>query len=307
MCLLNKKKLNLIKDFTSFLNNPFENKRYVLSEKDNFYFTWIDAKFSTDYVRNLNITSSDRYKKYFKKHQQLRNIPIWIKSGRKVKYWDLYDLYKTIILHGLDFSTVNIEVSFISPMGPFQKDDFKNIINHEIYHDILVELLLNQELNERNFRFRVDGLVKCLNADDKSFYINVSQVSNDGILFSLKDTKALEELVSSNDVRFLFDTLLLKKTSKMSLEGISNNFSSFPFKLFLTNDKYFSQEIRMSDVRVTYQFDNFSEFTNYLYVPFSNIKSHKDNLKEHITNFSDNLKHELEKKTKNSQPLFLVK
>lgn len=307
MSFSNKKSLKESKDFTSYLSSPFENKHYLLSSKDNFYFTWIDAKFSIDYIRNLNIVSSERYKAYFKKHKQLRNIPIWIKSGSKVNYWNLYDLYKSLIIHGLNFSSVNTEVSFISPMGPFQKDNLKNFINHEIYHDIVVELLLNNELNERSFRFRVDGLVKCLTVENKSFYLNVCQISNDGILFSIKDSKALEDLVSSNDVRILFDTSLLKNTSKLALEEISNQFSSFPFKLFLTNDEYFSQYIKMSDVRVSYQFNNFADFTNYLYIPFSVISSHKDLLKEHITNFSNNLKDELEKKIKSSQPLFLVK
>ncbi|MDA9793056.1 hypothetical protein N9B72_00590 [Bacteriovoracaceae bacterium] len=294
------------KTFASYLANPFHSKSFKLSTGDKLYFSWVDAGFTTEFVKNLSRSKNVNYQQFLNRHKQLKNIPMWIKRGKSIKQWALYELYRTLILHGSDFCNENLQVSFISPLGPFQKEKLKNIINPTTYNDIVIDLLLKEELNCRNFRFRVDGLVKSyVDKSNESYHLKVAQVSSDGILFSLSNYEHFKKIQSSKELNFLFDTSILKKTSKGSLASISNAFSKYPFELFFTNDHLFDQYVDIKNIRFTYQYDNFSEFTNFIYISFRHINSLKDPLHEHVCNFSDNLKSNLKKEI--SHKLVLIK
>lgn len=300
-----QKKTHSELSFKDYLENPFKNQVYSLSSKDNLFFKWFDAKFSTDYVKE-KLHSANEVKKRFAHHSLLKESKIWIKQKHKVQSWYLYEFYMAVINNGINQFMKEIEVSFISPMGPFKREKAIIFIKPNIYHEIIAGLLIGHELRERLFRYRVDGLVKCFSGNDV-YYLNVNQISQNGILMSLNDDSTFFKMQNAKGMRFLFDSSLLQKTKKYSLEIIKQEFSNYPFKLFLTNDEMFSHEINVEDIRFTGQYDSVSEKTNYIYINFKNLKSYKINLNQIVYDFSNNLKNELENELKKNQPLFLVK
>lgn len=291
--------------FLDYLDNPFQDQQFSISSRDNLYFKWFDAKFSTDYVKQNLLKNTELLRK-FSYLNTLKETKIWIKQLHKVQSWLLYDFYKEIINNGLNQFKRDVEVSFISPMGPFKKESLTNFIKPNLFHDIVVRLLLDHELRQRNFRFRVDGMVKIF-CDGDVYFLNVNQISQNGILLSLNNESSFLKIQKANNIKFLFDSSLLQKTLNSSIDVIKNEFSNYPFKLFLTNDEVYSHNINISDIHFKGHYETISENINYLYINFHHIKSCTIMLEKIVYEFSENLKNQLENELKKNQPLFLVK
>ncbi len=207
----------------------------------------------------------------------LRQIPIWVQCGRKVRQFNLFDLYASYILNQgqerLD-PHLPMDISFISGSGPFKNMAISECFNHQLYHDMVMVLLLEQKIPKRDFRIRVKAklLVEYGENFEKGHLFQLEQMTGHGLLFSCDSEFYFKEWAGIKNMRVLINSEMMNDASKMSLDEMRHYFDQFPFNLMYSSRKEDAVTFNTVDVHSNSGFDYFLHKKVYLFLPFEKIE-----------------------------------
>lgn len=283
-----------------YLSTPLNKSQCPLTTNQNMSFHWADYSLTCDIYRGL-IKNDAKY------HQiqntlvlnmdQLRTVPVWVKTIDGVSTLSLYDIYDSLTTKGkMSRFYVNKEnklvLSFSGPEGPFEILSPSECINKNRYSDFVFTYLLQEKLPTRDFRVRCKGSVLCYYdvCFNKQIKIDVEQITSDGILFSTDDDTLKDKLFYSKEIKFLMNLELFHQNLHKSFNELRNNFSDYEYNLFFTRDSRHSYHVQPKNLYFYHAYDFDQTGKTYFYCHFSNFKGKNNILENIMKEFTDQLR-----------------
>lgn len=270
-------------------------EEFALGDNGVMVFHWADFHETCDSVKEALEREPELLQDFQKRVSgisQLSTIPVWIKTREKVHQTSMHDLYDKHIFNrtigGVDpFGP--IEISFISGTGPFKTMAITECFNKTIYRDYILINLIQGKLPRRDYRVRIKSKVLFEYGEDysKAHLINLDQLTNNGLLFSLDAAVFQKELAGSEGFRVLLETTSLSSAIGKNLEELKSHFTQYAFNLMYSSNKTDSIYCKLSDFSVQSSFDFFKSKKVYLFIPYSKIQAGKDTHVRNIKEFMD--------------------
>jgi hypothetical protein len=240
-------------------------EEFSLCDNGNMVFHWADFHETCDNVKE-RLENDPGLMDDFKRREaaigRLQLIPIWIKTKNKfhqLTMFDLYELYITDNSHlvgELDV-TGQIEVSFISPTGPFKEMAITQCFSQITYKDFILVYLLKDKLPRRDYRIRLKSkvLMEFGPNFERAQLINLEQMTMTGLLFSIDSEIYQKELTQVVSVRTFIETQTLKEAIGKNLSSLQSHLSQHAFNLLFSTNKQDAIECSLADLSSRSSFD----------------------------------------------------
>lgn len=212
-------------------SRPRLTDRIVFDRDGNLSFHWADSEETCAIWRERIKTDPDLradFEEKCREMEDMRNLPVWIRRDNTVSHTHFYALYENTIGGTWRFGSKPLEVSLVSPSGPWRWVRPSECFNPVTYHAfVMIDLLLGK-LPYREFRLRVKA--KLLLEHGPGFngadLVALEQVTAKGFLFRVPEELAANTSLLAHPWRFLIHA--------RGLEDLSPARTSNPF---YTHDK----------------------------------------------------------------------
>lgn len=284
---------------SSFLNDTAIHKslgeEFSLCEKGSMVFHWADFHETCDTIRS-HMEADPSLHEDFKRREAailgLTQIPVWIRTQRKVHQMTMHELYERYIMNrshlvgGIDpFGP--IEISFISATGPFKAMTIAECFNKLTYRDFVLINLLKGKLPRRDFRIRLQSRVLVEYGPDfeNAKLVNLEQMTSKGLLFSVDSDFFIKELSQCSTMRFLIDTEILRSGKGKNLAELKAHLGQHTFNLMYSSRKEDAIECSLKSFSTQSSFDFFKNKRVYLFTVYENLASSNPRAAEDMQHF----------------------
>ena len=164
----------------------------------------------------------------------LKNIPVWIKKGHKLYTTHLFDIYESHLQQKTIFdydASAPLDISFISPSGPFKKMAISDCLNIQSYQDFVFLSLLDNKLPTREFRLRLQSRLLFESGSDFEHTLlgSLCQVTTKGLLFKVKGADFFNKIKDSTQLRLLMNTQIFESTKDdLTWTDVKNTVKNWP-------------------------------------------------------------------------------
>ena len=253
----------------------FWKQKIKLCDFGSVSFFWSD---SDEFCLNLkkliecHPEFQDIYQQKIESLEALKKIPVWFKVKSKVIEKNMFELYEDHIL-GKDLLPIHsqVECSFLSSKGPFNKLIISELLNPVMYQEFIMVLLLSDKLNRRQFRLRMNS--RLLMEQNHSIHlVNFEQLSTDGILISSE--KPLVEAT----LNFFLDYQVLSGTDEMTLDELKNYLSTKAINFLYSAQESARIPINTQGIHAQVKFDCVKNNLYYYFIEFNRFEN-KDAVK----------------------------
>jgi hypothetical protein len=240
----------------------------ILCPPSHMLFHWSDALETSEQMRAMML-SNESYSREFKKCDQalsqLRSVPLWIKTEKKIIQTSMYDLYEQYILFEDNlFGTLDpycpYEISFLSGVGPFRRLSVFECLSESTHREFVIIFLMKGKIKAGDFRLRLKSkiLMEYGEQYSKAGLIDLLQLTSKGIIISLNSELYTREYTSLKAMRLLLNSKMLFSLKDKNLQDVSLKLSPYAYNLFYTSNKNDSFTFNLSDLVIESTFD-FSE------------------------------------------------
>jgi hypothetical protein len=268
----------------TFLSGPALTKTlgedFVLCDKGTVLFHWADFFETCDLVK-ARLEREPALEIDLKRREgalaKLALVPVWIRTENQVHQTTIFDLYEKYLLNhiqslGLDpFSP--LDISFISPTGPFKVMSIAECFNPTTYRDFVIVYLLQGKLPRRDFRIRLKS--KILMEHGKDFagaeLVALEQLTTSGLLLSLDADAYTRKISVDGAVRFLVNAASLGPALGKSLAELRPFLSQFAHNFLYSSVKSDAIDCHREDLSVQSAFDFSKNKKVFLFVSFEKL------------------------------------
>lgn len=209
----------------------------------------------------------------------LKNIPVWIKKGHKLYTTHLFEIYESHLqqktIFGYDV-TAPMDISFISPSGPFKKMAISDCLNIQSYQDFVFLSLLDNKLPSREFRLRLQSRLLFESGSDFQHTLlgNLCQVTTKGLLFKVKAVDFFNKIKDSTQLRLLMNTQIFESTKDdVTWTDVKNTAKNWPAHPLYTQNKNDAFLIDPKELQLAHRFDYGRTSEVYFFVPFKHLSA----------------------------------
>jgi hypothetical protein len=202
-----------------------------------------------------------------------------MKGQKQVIQTTMYNLYEQAILNSFNLASHleikgDIELSFISSTGPFKLMPVSDCFNKDTYKDFVMVYLLKNKLPRRDFRLRLKSKVLVQSGHNQSMVslLGIEQLTMSGILFSINADEYTSFLSKQTEIKFLIDSVVLKKSIGKNLSELRDYLSQYAFNLFYSSRDEDSIVCQTSHISVQSSFDFHMNNKIYLFVNYEHLK-----------------------------------
>lgn len=269
----------------SFLNDSPLTKalgeEFILCDNGTMVFHWADFFETCDAIKSqlqANPILLNDFKQRENALQRLLQIPVWVRTEKKIHQTTMHELYEKYILNqsqllgGVDPFSV-LEISFISGTGPFKAMSIAECFNKTTYRDFILVYLIHGKLPKRDYRIRLKSkvLAEFGAGYGEAELISLEQLTMNGILFSMESDLYLKKITHQETIRILLNTKMLSDGHGKDLEALKGHLSQFAFNLLYSSKKEDCIVCDRSDFSVQSSFDFSKNKRVYLFIPYSKL------------------------------------
>lgn len=246
------------------------------------HFVWSDFDEFCQQYRQMLSSHKDFAKLYDLKVKQvsaLRSIPVWIKKDAKIITTYLFDIYESHLHHKTYFNhdnTAPIDISFISPSGPFKKMAITDCLNVKNYQDFVFLSLLENKLPFREFRLRFNSRLLCETGTnfEQTFLADLCQITSKGLLFKVKGPEFFKALKDTLSIRLLMNTRILESSQSCTTwSALKSHVETWPNHPLYTQNKDDAFIVDPKALQLAQRFDYGRTSEIYFFVTFDHLKS----------------------------------
>jgi hypothetical protein len=209
----------------------------------------------------------------------LKNIPVWIKKGHKLYTTHLYDIYQSHLQQKTIFDydvAAPLDISFISPSGPFKKMAISDCLNIQSYQDFVSLSLLDNKLPSREFRLRLQSRLLLESGSDfeHTFLGNLCQLTAKGLLFKVKSGDFFNKIKGTSQLRLLMNTQIFESTKDhVTWTQVKNTAKNWPAHPLYTQNKNDAFILDPKELQLAHRFDYGRTSEVYFFVTFKHLSS----------------------------------
>ncbi len=254
---------------------PLSSLENKIKLNKNFPFTLkysdgknIISKIQRD-IKNSEVYAQE-FNNYFSFINDLSNTKFWIQKENNIFPMTLMDLYQAFLqfIKSGEFEDQLYNVSDISmygPLGPFKPVALIKMINKSLADKIILYNIIKNKLPTRKFRLNINQQVAIQFGNNfcKVEDINLKQITEHGIVLSLRDDIILPEIEQSEKLRVYLSLNFLD-----GITGTDNMFYS-DYK----DDMY---TIDQSNIKYYLSYNSFESNEVYFFCRFNHLKGNKD-------------------------------
>lgn len=258
-------------------------EEFSLCENGNMVFHWADFHETCELVKSHLESNPDMQDEFQRKEYALKRlnlIPVWIRTDKKVHQTTMFELYERYILNQMKLSMGldpfgAIQISFISSTGPFRSMAIAECFNKQTYKDFVMVYLLQDKLPKRDFRVRLKAKILMEYGTDfsRAQLIQLEQLTQNGLLFSMESDFYLREISKESQLRFLLDTGCLAEGSSKELTELKQYLSQFAFNLLYSSRKEDALTCEAQSLSLQSSFEFMKNRKVYLFVPYHKLTS----------------------------------
>lgn len=283
----------------SFLNDSPLTKtlgeEFVLCENGTMVFHWADFFETCDMIK-AQLESDPVLMEDFKHREtalsRLSQIPVWIRTDKKVHQTTMHDMYERYILNlmqrmdGLD-PFLPLEISFISGTGPFKAMSIAECFNKTTYRDFVLVYLIQGKLPRRDYRIRLKAkvLLEYGPTFGQAELISVDQLTMNGMLLSIDSDVYMKKLMDQEAVRILINGQMLVDGLGKNLEELKTHLSQYAFNLLYSSNKEDALVIKHADFAAQSSFDFSKNKRVFLFVSYEKLTATKSGSIKGIKDF----------------------
>jgi hypothetical protein len=258
-------------------------KDFALCDTGNIVFHWADFFETCDLMKEKlesgrGLLADFKHRDFALKNLKL--LPVWLKTDKKVYHTTVFDLYESYIfnprsvLSGLDLM-FPLEISFISSTGPFRGMSVADCLNISTFRDFVIISLLQERLPRRNYRIRLKSkiLLEYGPNFEQAELVALEQLSINGILLSVDSEVYLRKIQNIDSVRFLVNFRSLAGAKGKSLNDFKGYLSQYAFNLLYSSMRGDSVTCRVRDFSVQASFDLARNRRVFLYVTYDKLEA----------------------------------
>lgn len=253
-------------------------ENFSLCDNGNITFHWADF-FETCNLLKLKIQTDPKLNRDFinceNALKQLNEIPVWIKTNKKIIQTTMFNVYDHFILNqtqlpGSLASSNPIEISFISSTGPYKEMDIISCLNEATYKDFVLLYLLKEKLPSRDFRIRLNSKILFEYGPHFSHaeLISLDQLTSIGMLFSMSAEKFSKNMSRFDKVRILINYHVLSEGAGKNLDELKNILSDYSFNFLYSSHKGDALLTSIKDFKVQSPFDFGKSGKAYLFISY---------------------------------------
>ncbi len=269
---------------------------FPMSEQDTspLQFMWSDYDECCDYFRQKMKGDLDVVKLKEQKITELshlKHIPVWIRRDSKLYTTHLFDIYENHLQRKSILNTdpsVPMDISFISPSGPFKTMAITDCLNIQNYQDFVFLSLLDNKLPSREFRLRLQSrlLFESGTQFENTLLGSLCQITSKGLLFKVKAADFFNKIKESSQLRLLMNTQVFE-TTKQSLTWaeVKSSVDSWPTHPLYTQNKTDAFLIDPKELQLAHRFDYGRTSEVYFFVPFKHLSVSNGLMVKKIENF----------------------
>jgi hypothetical protein len=257
----------------------FEN--LILCPPSQMIFHWSDSLETCEIVKAL-IEDSETYANELKTCEkalnQLKFIPVWIKTPKKTHQSSMYDLYEEYILHQDNlFDSLDpfcpYEISFLSGMGPFRRLSITECLSESTHREFILLFLMKGKIRAGDFSLKLKSKILMEYGDQysKADLIDLLQLTSEGIVISLNSDFYTREYSSLKSLRLLINFRILVPVKNKNLDEVSAHLSQYAYHLFYSSSKEDSALFDLSDFIIEAQHDFSGQKKIPLFVSYEKI------------------------------------
>ena len=267
----------------------------VLCPPSNMVFHWSDSFEACEAIKSLvsrDISLSLDFKSCEKALNQLRLVPVWIKTEKRVYQTTMYDLYEEYILrkenlYGSLDPFCPYQISFMSGTGPYRRMSITECLNETTYREFFLIFLLKGRLSVKDFRLRLKSKILMEYGTDytKAELVGLEQLTSEGMIISINSDFYTKEYSSIQSMRLLLNSQVLSCVEDKNLDEISSHLSQYEFNLLYSSSKNDSVTFNLSDlvIQSTFDFSNDKKMT--LFVSYEKISESNSVMAAHLKEF----------------------
>jgi hypothetical protein len=262
-------------------------------------FNWSDHALSCELYKKLISHDESHAQSYLllkAKLDELKRIPLWIKTKMEVMSIDLYELYASHVRGSFENVHQLSQVSFVSPSGPYKLVSVSSLLALDVYENFVKFFLLTGQLKPRDFRLRIRSKILMEFGQNSSQVglLELQQITPQGIL--LKCHHRDEELLMSSQSLSLFVNPSFMQNPYENLEQMIVK-NSNPF---YTQDRSFQLAIKLNSVKFSKRFDFNKTQESFLYVSYDQLEDQNKKIiplmKTYVKKSRDSIERDLFKK-----------
>ncbi len=254
------------------------------SEQDSspLHFIWSDYDECCDYFRQKIKSDGDVAKLREQKLAEishLKNIPVWIRKDSKLFTTHLFDIYESHLQQKTIFdydATVPMDISFISPSGPFKKMAITDCLNIQNYQDFVFLSLLDNKLPSREFRLRLHSRLLFESGEQfqNTMLGSLCQVTSQGILLKVMANDFFYKIKETNQLRLLMNTQIFETTKEsLTWNEVKNTAKNWPAHPLYTQNKNDAFLIDPKELQLAHRFDYGRTSEVYFFVSFKHLSN----------------------------------
>lgn len=258
------------------------------------HFMWSDFdEFCQHYSQKLSMQGdfAKMYEAKIKEISLLKNIPVWVKKDSKIFTTHLFDIYESHLYQKSIFdhdSTAPLDISFISPSGPFKKMAITDCLNIQNYQDFVFISLLKNKLPLREFRLRFNSrlLFEAGANFEKTLLGDLCQITTKGMLFKVKGPEFFKALKDTSAIRLLMNTQILESSRHCNTwKELKSHVETWPNHPLYTQNKVDAFLVDPKLIQLAQRFDYGRTSEIYFFVTFDHLTSTHQIMVKKIQNF----------------------
>lgn len=267
---------------TELLHFDNEFELFPQSEQDGspLQFMWSDFDECCEYFREKMKLEGETAKLRAQKLAEiahLKNIPVWIRKGTKLYTTHLFDIYESHLQQKTIFDydvTAPMDISFISPSGPFKKMAITDCLNIQNYQDFVFLSLLENKLPSREFRLRLNSrlLFEAGANFEHTLLGSLCQVTSKGLLFKVKASDFFTKIKDASQLRLLMNTQIFESTKEsLTWQEVKSTAKNWPAHPLYTQNKNDAFLIDPKELQLAHRFDYGRTSEVYFFVSFAHL------------------------------------
>jgi len=233
------------------------------------------------------------YEKRLQEMEKLKQLPLWIRSGKTTTQTNLFDLYEGFICDQHWHSDESLprphyDISLISPSGPFKKMPVTNCFNLQTYRDFVMVFLLQDKLPRRDFRLRVKSKLLAeygANLSEVSL-VELEQISASGILLKVSGADFYGKMLPHQTMRLLLKTHFLQAAVQAkNPQEFKREVAEWSNNPFYTHDKAESFSFDCHDIHSSSRFDGDATSECFLRINIETMAKSNPQQAQRLQNF----------------------
>jgi len=264
----------------SYGNKTFS-ETMILCPPSHMVFHWSDS-FETCESLKAHMEDNESYRNELKTCEkaldQLKLIPVWIKTPKKIHQTSMYDLYEEHILHQENlFGSLDpfcpYEISFLSGMGPFRRLSITECLSESTHREFILLFLMKGKVKAGDFRLKLKSKILMEYGDQysRADLIELLQLTTEGIVISMNSDFYTREYSALKSMRLLINSRILLPVKNKNLDEVSAHLSQYAYHLFYSSNKEDSVEFNLSDFIIETHHDFSGQKKIPLFVSFEKI------------------------------------